>query len=34
MKRFYSVVVVAAIVVIAVAVITWLIDTGCAPGNC
>ncbi len=33
MKRLYGVHVLAAIILIAVAVITWL-DTGCAPGNC
>ena len=33
MKRSYAVLVLAAIILIAVAVITWL-DTGCAPGNC
>jgi hypothetical protein len=32
-KRFYGVLVLAAIIPIAVAVVTWL-DTGCAPGNC
>ena len=33
MKRFYGVVVVAAIVVIAVAVITWLIELDARPGT-
>ena len=33
MKRLYVLLVLAAIILIAVAVVTWL-DTGCAPGNC
>ena len=33
MKKLYGMLVLAATILIAVAVITWL-DTGCAPGNC